>query len=407
MARESSTFWDTLKTRFSSFGSEKREIVPSTDVARICDALDFGVPVDNHTALKNTAFFAGIRLIAENVASLPKTIRTSTDRGWVDAINHHGYSLIAIRPNRYTNSSTFWSTMVTWVKGWGNAYAIIKRDTAGNPIEMHQVHPSHVRVKLVKGRKWYQVTVADPEFNFLNGVYSDDDMIHIMEVTLDGVHGVNPIIYNAAALGKSLAIEKFVAEFYRKGGNIRAVMETDGSLGDDEYANFTKHMKHAAGNYETPLLEYGIKYKQLAVDPVAEKLVESEILSLQDICRILNVPPHMIADLSRATFSNIEHQTIQFVQYSLRPIIKRIETELESKLFFESEQGKFDVKFILDGLLRGDTAARSAYYHNAILDGYMSRNEVRELEGMTKVDGLDDYLYPTNEGIVGKEENND
>ena len=112
----------------------------------------------------------------------------------------------------------------------------------------------------------------------------------------------------------------------------------------------------------------------------------------------------MLAELSHATFSNIEHQTIQFVQYSLRPVIKRIEVELEAKLFFEKEQDLYDVKFILDGLLRGDTAARSAYYHNAILDGYMNRNEVRELEGLPHVDGLDDYLYPTNEGVVGKEE---
>ena len=111
----------------------------------------------------------------------------------------------------------------------------------------------------------------------------------------------------------------------------------------------------------------------------------------------------MVAELSHATFSNIEHQTIQFVQYSLRPVIKRIEVELETKLFDSRAIGDYDVKFILEGLLRGDTQARSAYYHNAILDGYMTRNEVRELEGMTRKDGLDDFLYPLNTGIVGND----
>ena len=108
----------------------------------------------------------------------------------------------------------------------------------------------------------------------------------------------------------------------------------------------------------------------------------------------------MIGDLSHATFSNIEHQTIQFVQYTLRPIVKRFEMEMEAKLF--AEPGAHDVKFVLDGLLRGDTAARSAYYHNAILDGYMSRNEVRALEGLQHREGLDDMLFPLNSGVVGE-----
>ena len=114
----------------------------------------------------------------------------------------------------------------------------------------------------------------------------------------------------------------------------------------------------------------------------------------------------MIAELSHATFSNIEHQTIQFVQYSLRPIVKKIEVELRSKLFFADERA-YKVKFSLDGLLRGDTAARSNFYHNAILDGYMSRNEVRDLEGLERAEGLDEFLYPLNTGIVGKENNTD
>jgi HK97 family phage portal protein len=180
-------------------------------------------------------------------------------------------------------------------------------------------------------------------------------------------------------------------------------MEVDGKLGDAAYNQFMQHFKNSSTNFETPLLEYGIKYKQLSINPVAAQLIQSETLSLQDVCRILNIPPHMIGELSHATFSNIEHQTIQFVQYTLRPIVKRFEVEMETKLFFEDQQGIFDVKFILDGLLRGDTAARSQYYHNAILDGYMSRNEVRELEGLQHKEGLDDMLYPLNSGVVGKE----
>ena len=262
-------------------------------------------------------------------------------------------------------------------------------------------------IRIVGGRKWYSVRCFDRERSFLDGVWPDEDMLHFMLLTLDGVKGVNPVVYNALSLGKTVATEQFGAEFYTRGGNIRAVLETDGQLGDDARARFVKSFQESAKNFTTPLLEYGIKYKQLSVSPVAAQLVQSEVMSVTDIARILNIPPHMIAELSHATFSNIEHQTIQFVQYTLRPIVKRLEVEMEGKLFFPDERGRYDIKFVLDGLLRGDTASRSSYYHNAILDGYMSRNEVRGLEGLEHRDGLDDMLYPLNTGVVGRESDND
>lgn len=394
-----------LFTKLTKWIAERRGITvgPSTLSARLPRDLA-GYGVSNEKAMRITAFYAGIRLISENVAALPKSIRRFTEDGPVQADNLPAYRLISIRPNSYTNAYDFWNAITTWLEGWGNAYALIKWDNFGRPVALHQIHPSCVTITIVNGRKWYKVVMDDPDMQWLNGVYSDDRMLHFMLVTLDGIMGVNPVVYNALSLGKNLATEEFGAEFYEKGGNIRAVMEVDSALGDESYANFMKHFKQSSQNYDTPLLEYGIKYKQLSVNPVAAQLIQSETFSLQDVCRILNIPPHMIGELSHATFSNIEHQTIQFVQYTLRPIVKRFEMEMEAKLFLSGEVGKYDVKFVLDGLLRGDTAARSTYYHNAILDGYMSRNEVRELEGLQHKEGLDDMLYPLNTGIVGKEQ---
>lgn len=390
-------------TKLTKRMAERRGIIvgPSTMAASIPGHLT-GTLVDNHEAMKITAFYAGIRLISENIASLPKTVRRMTADGPVEDTRLASYRLINVRPNAYTNAYDFWNTMTTWLEGWGNAYAVIERNGAGIPVALHQVHPACVDVQLVGGKKYFKVMTGDAERK-LDKIYNDADMLHFMLVTLDGIKGINPVIYNALSLGKNLATERFGAEFYEKGGNIRAVMEVDGELGDDAYNQFMQHFKNSSTNFETPLLEYGIKYKQLSINPVAAQLIQSETLSLQDVCRILNIPPHMIGELSHATFSNIEHQTIQFVQYTLRPIVKRFEVEMETKLFFEDQQGIFDVKFILDGLLRGDTAARSQYYHNAILDGYMSRNEVRELEGLQHKEGLDDMLYPLNSGVVGKE----
>lgn len=399
--------YDIITRPFRRWGAWLRGIRVSADSSPLSpyiNDVDFGVTVTNDSALKLSAFFAGIRLIAENIASLPKSVKTIDSYGSATSDRQHAANKVLHHPNDYTNAMTFWMTIVSWLKGWGNAYAIIVRDYKGQPVALHQVHPSNVQVAISNGRKWYKVTIADPDFKFLEGTYSDENMLHFMEMSLNGIVGVNTVIYNAMALGKSLAQEKFAGEFYKKGGNIKAVLETDGNLGDDAYNKFVAHFA-AASNFETPLLEYGIKYKQLSVNPVAAQLVQSETMSIQDIARMLNVPPHMIAELSHATFSNIEHQTIQFVQYSLRPVVRKIEIELENKLLFDSEREAVSIKFSLDGLLRGDTAARSAYYHNAILDGYMTRNEVRSLEGLEHAAGLDDFLVPLNVASIDEDGN--
>ena len=365
---------------------------------------DFGVDVNNESSKKITAFYAGVRLRAENIASLPRTVNKKDSKGsWVKAVGHPVYNLIAGRPNSYTNAFDFYNQLSANLDGWGNAYAIIKRDDKGDPVSLHQVHPSYVSIVFEGGYKFYKVDILDPDFKWLNGTYHSSDMLHFMLLSYDGIKGVNPVVYNATALGKALATERFAAEYYKRGGNVKGVLETDSHLDDDQYKSFTKHFD-SAQNFSTPLLEFGIKYKQLSISPVAAQLLESEKMSINDICRILNIPPHMLSELSHATFSNIEHQTIQFVQYSLRPTLKRFEVELESKLLTRDEREYMSIKFDLQGLLRGDTATRSAFYHNAIQDGWMSRNEVRHLENMPAASGLDEFMRPANMIIDGNEE---
>lgn len=373
-----------------------------SDISTGAPGFSFAEGVTSRRALKYTALYAGIRLRAENIGSLPKTVQRSVDGIREDAAEHEVFRVLH-RPNGYTNGFNFWFMMNVWLDGWGNAYAVIERDGAGRVVALHQVHPSDVTVKMYKGEKWYKVQVSDMDFSWLNGVYRDYQMLHFMLVTYDGITGVNPIIENARAIGKGIAQQKFGLEYFDKGGNIKAVLETDKSLSDREFEEFRKHYNKQAQNFDTPILEYGIKYKSISVNPVAAQLIQSDTFSIQDISRILNIPPHMLGDLSHATFSNIEHQTIQFVQYSLRPTCKRIEVELEDKLFLDSERGRYHVKFVLDGLLRGDTAARVAYYHNAILDGWMSPNEAREMENMRAHEGLDYYNRPLNSERINED----
>lgn len=361
---------------------------------------DFGLTVSNDAALKMTAYYAGVRLISENIAALPKRIFRDAANGDLTPVDDAVSRAIGVRPNAYTNSYDFWFTMVAWLLNRGNAYARIMWNFEDGTVELHQIHPDYVTVVMVNGKKWFHVQLpSDDSRTFLNGDFPDYRMLHIMQFTMDGITGLNPVVYNAIALSKGAALEKFIAHYFRKGGDKRAVLETDSSLGDDAYDKFISRF-NATGSGGTPILEYGIKYKQINVDPVTAALIESETFSIDDIARMLNIPPHMLAELTHATFSNIEHQTIQFVQYTLRPLVKRMEVELEGKMFYYDG---YSVKFILEGLLRGDTQARAAFYHGAILDGWMNRNEVRKMEGLPMAEGLDDYLYPTNEMKVGDE----
>ena len=251
---------------------------------------------------------------------------------------------------------------------------------------------------MYRGVKYYKISGNDG----LQGVYNDTEICHFMLFSIDGVKGINPIVYNAEAIGNGMAATRFGTEFFEKGGNIKSVLETDGSLGDKEYNNFMRHYTESAKNFETPLLEYGIKLKQLGISPEAAQMLQTKAFSIQDIARIFSLPPHMLADLSRSTFSNIEHQDIQFVQYSLRPSVKRFEYQLENKLFFEGESDTYHIKFDLNGLLRGDMASRGAFYHNGIQDGWLNRNEVRNMEGLNREDGLEKFMYPANLNVVGE-----
>ena len=298
------------------------------------------------------------------------------------------------------NIFSFWEYINACLDGWGNSFVIVRRDRSGDPAELIPVHPRLVTISLTRGRKWYIVVGT----RFYDGTYNDDDMLHFFSLSVDGIKGVNPIEYNSAAISSGISAQNFGNEFFEKGGNLKGIMETDKTMGDKDVASFMRAF-NTSQNFGVPLLDQGVKYKAIGIAPEAAQMLQTRNFALQDIARIFNVPPHLIADLSRATFSNIEHQDIQYAKYSIRPSVKRYETELDLKLFFEDEYGEYEIKFNLNGLMRGDMSTRSAYYHNAVLDGWMSRNEVREMESMNRMEGLDDMLYPGNENIVGKEAN--
>ena len=371
------------------------------------NGIDSGMVVNSDTALRFTAVFAAIKLLSENIASLPKTVMIQdADGGYKPASKHPAHTLLYDRPNKYMDVFTFWFTVIGWLLGRGNAYGIIRYDK-GKPIAIDPVFPGWVSVRFIDGEKVYVVKANDPSFKFLDGTYLDHEMLHFMLFTIDGIVGVDPISYNAAAIGEGMAAQKFTADFFRTGGAIKGTLETDQALGDEDYENFMKHYQATATNGATPLLEYGFKYKAINISPEASQLLQSKTFSINDIARIYSIPPHMLAELSHATFSNIEQQNIFFGEYSLRPICKRLEKQLELKLFTASERGKYHIKFDLNGLMRGDATARASFYEKGINSGWMTPNEAREFEGMKLLPGLDTPRIPLNYTTVGNDTNSE
>ena len=367
------------------------------------NGIDAGVTVNTDTALRFTAVFAAIKILSENIAGLPKAVMVRTqDGGYEPAKKHPAYSLLADSPNPYTDIFVFWFTILGWLLGKGNAFAIIRYDK-GKPVRLDQVDPDIVSIRFINGEKMYVVKSNDPAFSFLNGTYLDNEMLHFMLFTRDGIIGIDPITYNAAAIGEGIAAQKFTADFFRAGGAIKGALETDQSLGDDDYQRFMDHYHQAAQNGETVLLEYGFKYKSINISPDAAQLLQSKTFSIDDIARIYSIPPHLLAELSHATFSNIEQQNIFFGEYCLRPICKRIEKQLERKLFMGKERDSYHIKFDLNGLMRGDSTARAAFYEKGINCGWLTPNEAREFEGMKKLPGLDEPRIPLNYTTVGND----
>ena len=369
--------------------------IPNFTGFRGVNGIDFGVVVDEDAALRFTAVYAAIKLLSENIAALPKSVKLRTDGGYEDAIKHPAYRALCVAPNDYMDVFTFWFKGIADLYGKGNFYAVIDRRADGS-IQMHPVSPEWVTVLFDQGAKGYKVNCPMPAFQWLNRTYLEHEMLHVMLFTRDGLTGIDPIAYNAAAIGRGIATNKFSGEFYKRGGQIKGVLETDGELGDEAYEKFMRHYGSAAENFETPLLEYGIKYKDVGISPVAAQLIQTETMSIDDIARIFCIPPHLLAELSHATFSNIEQQNIFFGEFSLRPVCKRIEVQLERKLFTEKEIGHYSVKFDLRGLMRGDSKTRAEYYQTGINAGWMTPNEARRMEELKALPGLDSPRMPLN-----------
>jgi HK97 family phage portal protein len=356
-----------------------------------------GIYVDHDIALTYSAIWACVRIISETLAALPWNVdRQRAGGGRERAEGHPVDSLLNTSANSETTAFDFKQAQIAWVLTWGNGYAEIDRDSSGNPVALWQLPPDRVEAGRDDNNRLAYV---------VKPVRGDDvtlppaDVLHFRGLGWDGVRGYDVISYAAQNIGLGLGMERFGADFFGSGAHPAGILETDETLGEEAIDNLKSTFLSAARGQGTPVLEEGIKWKPSGIPPEAAQFLESRKLGVLDICRFYRVPPHMVADLDRATFSNIEHQAIEFVTHTIMPWAVRFEQECNAKLLPQQRalRKRTFVRINLNALLRGDIKSRYDAYHVAKQGGWLSVNDIRRLEDMNPIgDQGDVYLAPLN-----------
>ena len=351
-----------------------------------------GQNVNEFTAMQNTAVYCCVRVLAESIASLPLHVYEYKHGGKEKAISHPLYFLLHDSPNEEMTSFVFRETTITHLLLWGNAYGQILKNFAGRIIGIYPLLPDRVVVsRNDKGEIEYQYTTFNGENpNIKEGktvTLKKQDVLHIHGLGFDGLVGYSPIAMARNAIGMSMACEDFGASFFANGARPSGILEHPGIIKDPERLRESWQTTYggAENTGKVVVLEEGMKYQQISIPPDDAQYLETRKFQIAEIARIFRVPLHLLNDLERATFSNIEHQSLEFVVYSLMPWIVRCEQALNKSLFSPSERGRFFVKFNVDGLLRGDYQSRVEGYVKLIQNGVLSVNDVREMEDLNPI----------------------
>ena len=365
-----------------------------------------GVTVTPTRAMELTAVYAAVRILAEGLASLPLvTYRRLAGGGKERASDHPLYALLHDQPNSDITSFVFRETLMGHLLLYGNAYAEIEYDAKGRVVALWPLQARDTEPRWV-GESLYYVTVLPEKFGFKSVGLPAERVLHIRGLSPDGLTGYSPIRLARRAIGLAAATEEYGAAFFGNGAQPGGVLEHPGHMSDEAHTRLKKDWEELhqglENSHRIAILEEGMKYDQITIPPEDAQFLETRKFQISEIARIFRVPPHMLADLDRATFSNIEEQSLEFVEYSLRPWLVRWEQEISRCLLTPAERQTYFAEFLVDGLLRGDVASRYAAYHTAWTDGWLTWNEIRERENMNPVEGGDVHFAPLNMMPVGQ-----
>ena len=349
--------------------------------------------VTPETALTFSAVYAAVRVISETISQLPFNYYKKTPKGReVDNESSLQY-LVNKEPNAYQTKYVFFDTMITSLLLYGNCYAHIERDNVGIVKQLIFIHPDEIQMKIKNNRVHYEIRNK--------GKYDASDIIHIPDLTTDGFTGQSRISCARDNISLGIAAQTYGKNFFESGGKISGVLKHPAQLGTDAMQNLSRqwHTTYHSGyngSFKTVVLEEGMDYKPIQLRPDEAQFLATRKFSILEISRIFRVPPHLLGDLERATFSNIEQQGIEFVQYCISPLLTKIEQEFNKKLITESHKFVCYFEHNTNALLRGDSKSRSEYYAKLFSVGAISPNEIRRKENMNDIPKGDGYYVPMN-----------
>lgn len=364
---------------------------------------DSGEIVNERSAMQIATVYACVRLLAETMAGLPLHLYRYTDekeQNKEKAKDHPLYKILYRQPNDEMSSFTFRETMMTHLLLWGNAYAQIIRDGRNNILGLYPLQADQMEVDRDKQGRiiyiYHAYSNEVPDLQNKDYIFRSDEIFHIPGLGFNGLIGFSPIAMMKNALGTAIAVEKYGSSFFKNGAQPSGVLEHPGVLKNPEKIrqNWSDVYGGSGNAHKVAVLEEGMSYKPISLPPEDSQFLSTRQFGVNEICRIFRVPPHMVQDLSHATFSNIEHQSIDYVVYTLTPWLSRFEQAITKDLLLPSEQDTLFPRFNVDGLLRGDYVSRTSGYASSIGSGWMSPNDVRRLENMDLIPaekGGDDY----------------
>ena len=337
---------------------------------------------------------------------MPLHLYKYTDSGGKTmALDHPLYHLLHDEPNPEMSSFVFRETLMTHLLLWGNAYAQIIRNGKNEIIALYPLMPNRMTVdRDENGRLFYAYARGQDEVirdKSRTVILSQEDVLHIPGLGFDGLVGYSPIAMAKNAIGIAIACEEYGAKFFANGASPGGVLEHPGTIKDPQRVrdSWMSQFGGSANANKIAVLEEGLKFTPIGIAPEQAQFLETRKFQINEIARIFRVPPHMVGDLEKSSFSNIEQQSLEFVKYTLDPWVIRWEQSIMRSLLNKEEKARYFVKFNLEGLLRGDYQSRMNGYAIGRQNGWMSANDIRELENLDRIpeeDGGDLYLINGN-----------
>ena len=356
-----------------------------------------GMRVSPDSALRLAAVYACVRILAETMAALPFVLYRQRPDGGKDRVKDHWlYALLARRPNPYQNAFEWREMLQGHLALRGNAYNRIVSNARGEITQLNPIHPDRIRMELLpSGDYRYRITDRLGQ----EAIAARGEIWHLRGLSSDGLMGMSPIELARESLGMALAAQDYGARFFANDAKpTGGWIEFPGTFKDSEakkvFRESYQNAQSGTNRGKVLVLENGMKFHEVGVTNRDAQFLELRKFQITDIARLFRVPPHMIADLERATFSNIEQQSLEFVMHTMTPWAERWEASIEADLLFDGED--LEVEFDFANLMRGDAASRSTYYQSGIQNGWLTRNEARIAENLNPLAGLHEPLRPLN-----------